>query len=139
MAEAGSARIERGLDGPLEVAFANDAGLPVDRVVFAYPPAAKHTRRHWTLELAIEGLRRESLLALFEAGVSPLGPPQLLQFEIRGTIVLSYEPTEWLAARLDTIEDEAALVSSGVIDARVAAEALDLRNYEFSSAVQNLT
>lgn len=139
MAEDGSARIERGLDGPLEVAFADDARLRVDHAVFAYPPAAVHTRRQWTLELEVEALRRESLLALFEAGVSPLGPPQLLQFEIRGTIVLSYEPTEWLAARLDIIEDEAGLVSSGVIDARVAGDALDLRNYEFSSAVQNPT
>lgn len=128
--------IEHRIDGPLEVAFAEGRALEVERISLTGEPAARLKPRRWQLELVIDGGRRQELLALHEAGVSPLAAPHLLRFDIRRPIAICFEPAAWLAARLDVLEDEKELMSGASLDERVATDALDLRNYEFSSATQ---
>ena len=122
--------------GSVEWVYADDASIEVDRVRFHYPLSPKYTPRDWTVELVFRG-KRQLLPALHASQVSPLGVNELLRFTIGDPIIFEYKPLAELAARLDMVEDESALVADDTgLNAWLRPDALDLRNYEFESGFQ---
>ena len=85
------------------------------------------------LELAVSD---EARLAVVRVVFAYAPAPRLTPRRWTLDVVVAGIQRQSLVALFDTIEDEAPLVSAAQLDPRVATDALDLRNYEFSSAIQ---
>ncbi|MBW2256160.1 MAG: hypothetical protein JRI25_16405 [Deltaproteobacteria bacterium] len=129
-------RVSYKVEGPLELRYGDDGTLVVSELVLSYLPVPHLERREWTAEFAIEGLRRFELLALHEAEVSPITPPQILRLGLSHPIHFTFLATDSLAARLDAVEDETPVVVDGVLQDRVRDAATDLGGWGFEGLIQ---
>lgn len=121
--------------GPLTVVTGERDGVEtMGDLTVGYQRQGQGPRR-WTVEFGVD---RFYLLPMSQAGLIGVTPVEIVGYNIKDPIVLTFEPKPELAAELDAIEDVEPLQSpaSKLLHPEVQPKLIDLRQLVYLEARQ---